>query len=734
MLEKIELKDFASYDNSGVVLDNLSKINFVYGTNGCGKTTISNYLGDSNNTNFLTSSLKWENDTALKTVVYNKQFRISNFRKSDIAGIFTLGNATKDDLDKLDNKKNELTDLQKEIIARKKSKEQIEKNCDSEKASFKEIVWKSIFKKDEEGFKEAFAGVQTKDKFAAKLIEKSRQTPVSQNSGRKSIEEKSKVLFGKTPQKIDALAIIDYTSLIKVEKDEIWNKKIVGKQDINISKLIERLNNMDWINEGRQYIQESDVCPFCQQHTIGEDFRREISSFFDEEYDQTLESIKSNIVSYGTELSKFINQIDKIIEGKNEKVNIDTFIMLRNSFENTVKHNLDLMQNKLKSPSDSVSLIDISDICLQIVNLVNEANESIKEHNKLVDNYQIEKSKLVGEIWSLLVEENSTLINEYSKKIKGFESGLQSIQNVYGQLIQKKGTLTEDIKNESKNVTSVQPSVDEMNRILRNYGFTSFSIVPSESLQNHYQIQREDGSLAETTLSEGEETFITFLYFLQSVKGGNSENDVLDDRIIVVDDPISSLDSSILFVVSSLLKDVLKDIISNKGAIKQAIILTHNVYFHKEITFFGNGNDPRKEIRYWILRKKYGITNVEEYGMSNPISSSYELLWKELKEINRNSGITVQNIMRRIIENYFKLLGNYKDETIIQKFPDYESQNICRSLLCWVNDGSHCLPDDLFVEWPIDLIDKYQEVFRKIFEYTNQICHYNMMMGIEKVD
>lgn len=198
MLEKIELKDFASYDNSGVVLDNLSKINFVYGTNGCGKTTISNYLGDSNNTNFLASSLKWENDTALKTVVYNKQFRISNFRKSDIAGIFTLGNATKDDLDKLENKKNELTDLQKEIITRKKSKEQIEKNCDSEKASFKEIVWKSIFKKDEEGFKEAFAGVQTKDKFATKLIKKSRQTPISQNSGRKSIEEKSKILFGKT--------------------------------------------------------------------------------------------------------------------------------------------------------------------------------------------------------------------------------------------------------------------------------------------------------------------------------------------------------------------------------------------------------------------------------------------------------------------------------------------------------------------------------------------------------
>lgn len=78
--------------------------------------------------------------------------------------------------------------------------------------------------------------------------------------------------------------------------------------------------------------------------------------------------------------------------------------------------------------------------------------------------------------------------------------------------------------------------------------------------------------------------------------------------------------------------------------------------------------------------------------MDNPISSSYQLLWKELKAIDVNSSVTIQNIMRRIIENYFKILGGYKDETI----------------------------------------EKYQIVFKRIFEYTKHHEHYNMMMGIEE--
>lgn len=39
-------------------------------------------------------------------------------------------------------------------------------------------------------------------------------------------------------------------------------------------------------------------------------------------------------------------------------------------------------------------------------------------------------------------------------------------------------------------------------------------------------------------------------------------------------------------------------------------------------------------------------------GIQSPINTAYELLWKGLKEIASNSGITIQIIMRRTIEKF----------------------------------------------------------------------------------
>jgi len=42
MIEKIEIKGIASFDEKGQVLDRLEKVNILYGSNGSGKTTIQN--------------------------------------------------------------------------------------------------------------------------------------------------------------------------------------------------------------------------------------------------------------------------------------------------------------------------------------------------------------------------------------------------------------------------------------------------------------------------------------------------------------------------------------------------------------------------------------------------------------------------------------------------------------------------------------------------------------------
>ena len=113
----------------------------------------------------------------------------------------------------------------------------------------------------------------------------------------------------------------------------------------------------------------------------------------------------------------------------------------------------------------------------------------------------------------------------------------------------------------------------------------------------------------------------------------------------------------------------------------------------------------------------------------NPIKSSYDLLWHEYKNSNDvKSHVVIQNIMRRIIENYFQILGGFSPEYILEKFDVPEERKICRSLLSWVNDGSHSFPDDIFVELSEWQLERYKDVFKKIFEKMNQLEHYEMMM------
>ena len=101
----------------------------------------------------------------------------------------------------------------------------------------------------------------------------------------------------------------------------------------------------------------------------------------------------------------------------------------------------------------------------------------------------------------------------------------------------------------------------------------------------------------------------------------------------------------------------------------------------------------------------------------------------EIKNKDNKSGITIQNTMRRIIENYFKILGKYVDDDLIDQFDNPQEKEICRSLICWINEGSHTIPDDLFVELQDTTIENYFKVFKSIFKETGHIEHYNMMMN-----
>ena len=75
-------------------------------------------------------------------------------------------------------------------------------------------------------------------------------------------------------------------------------------------------------------------------------------------------------------------------------------------------------------------------------------------------------------------------------------------------------------------------------------------------------------------------------------------------------------------------------------------------------------------------------------------------------------------------------IGHKDYEKIINQF-DGQDKIICRTLLPFINSGSHTINDDLHLSIDADMIDRYKEIFKMIFINTNQESHYNMMMGLE---
>lgn len=731
MIKTIKLKNCATYLSEGTSIENCQKINFFYGPNGSGKSTISNFLQDPTDLLYRECIIEWENDTAVDIMVYNRRFRERNF-KENIAGVFTLGQATIEDIRALEEMKEQRAKKNEDYTTRgntlqKKLQEEI-----AYKATFRDTVWERILKPNEADFQEAFSGFRNnKERFRDEVLRRY-QISHSSTETRDALLVRAKTLFARKPEKCPIIPfVLDniVEQIAEIETAAIWSKVIVGNRDLPIGRLIEVLDNADWVSQGRKHLREDGICPFCQKQTITDELKNQLDAFFSGEYEQDVSLIKQFIGQYSSYTDELLSRIKTLRTSLGsypaagiEASKIDSIIELLNGYFSKNKAE---MLIKEKEPGRIISLTETAATTSSMKQLVINGNAAVTKHNEMVDNYTSEKDTLVADIWVFLMDENEALIAGYLNDIETFTKAKKGIDVCKQQLDDLDGKIVEA----GKNITSVQPTVDEINRSLKSYGFTNFKIVPSPAQPNAYQIQRMDGTLATNTLSEGEETFISFLYFLQFAKGSIDVAKVSNRKVLVLDDPICSLDSTVLYIVSSLVKGLIKDVREGNSDVEQIFILTHNVFFHKETAFIDRRTEVCNDIHFWIISKDNNISTIKAYERNNPIKTSYELLWEELKSNTNASLITTQNIMRRILENYFSILGKTKDDTIVDSFSTIEEKMICRSLLSWINDGSHTIPDDLYIDSYTDSIDRYKQIFKEVFFKMGHEAHYKMMMG-----
>lgn len=170
MIKSIKLKNCATYPSEGVSIENCQKINFFYGPNGSGKSTISNFLRNPTDSQYSECEIKWENDIAADVVVYNREFRVKNL-KENIAGVFTLGQATIEDIQALEKMKEQRTKKNEDYTTRDNTLKKKWQEESEYKASFRDTVWERILKPNEADFQEAFSGFRNnKERFRDEVL------------------------------------------------------------------------------------------------------------------------------------------------------------------------------------------------------------------------------------------------------------------------------------------------------------------------------------------------------------------------------------------------------------------------------------------------------------------------------------------------------------------------------------------------------------------------------------
>ncbi len=741
-ISQIVLKNAATFDENGASFEDLNSINFIYGANGSGKTTTSSFLKnlaenrDENRIEdkFANSKIEWYGES-LKIEVYNKQFKEEQFRNSQVKGIFTLGKKTNENLENIESKKESINKENEKKTKNEKSLQKLKKEREEKEKDFTDSCWEKLYKKKEEDFKETLKGFKRKENFKEKILEefKNNEHNESEIVKLEKLKENIRIIFSKNQTELVPLEY-NLTDFDSVENHSIWEQKIVGSDDVAIADLIKKLSNEDWVAQGREYLsKDGNACPFCQKETITEEFKKQLELYFDTSYQESTETIKKMKEDYTNKTDEVLERLDEIVETeqKNQQTKLNTEIFKRivETLRSKINGNWQKMHDKSKEMSRSFKLESTKNEIKEIRDLIDTANQQIANHNEMIKDIQNQKKICKEQTWKFLVNEFKSDIQEYNKEDCGLEKGIKKLENEISEIEGKIKELENEIRELEKNMVSIKPIVNKINTLLKGYGFTNFSLACTED-EKSYRIQREDGQLVGETLSEGEVTFITFLYYYHLTKGSLKENDIPKNKVLVIDDPISSLDSNILFIVSVLVKDLVKETTEEKTNIKQVIILTHNTYFYKEITLEYDLKYYKGKYSFWIIKKDNNVSKIEKFE-ENPVKNSYELLWQEVRWAKEKniSWVSLQNVMRRIIEYYFRILGSFKHNDSLSKyFENIEEKQVFNSFISWFHDGSHGISDDLFVQSQDTSIETYLKVFENIFKVTGHEAHYKMMM------
>lgn len=396
-------------------------------------------------------------------------------------------------------------------------------------------------------------------------------------------------------------------------------------------------------------------------------------------------------------VKKQISFLDKLLFALNEKE--------KNLFKENISLNLDFPEKIDDIISEYEELVSLNnDFSNNLKTKQDEASRALRLHEVklLVDKFKLD-SELVN--LSALERRESDSQREFNNQETKIEVEREKI-NVINKEIS-------NLKAKTKNTEKLVHNINKKLKYL-----VSFEMIRKKvEDQEFYEIKNHQGETRPIIeLSTGEKNIIAFLYFIEKLSEV-SESSVATNKIIVFDDPMTSNDDTMQYLIIDELQKVIKKC-DKKNSSDKFILLTHNTFFYLNCSFeIKNRRDKKnafEESNFYKLQRYDNKTKISKVENRNQdFKTNYEALWHELVFLyTEDKPEMMLNPIRRIIETYVIFNGQ-------EDF--YKNNKDAKNLF---NTNSHYFPD-LEADLNGKNTDDIKNMVKKCFRDNGAENHFN---------
>ena len=747
---RIDLAD-ASYKDAHAYIEP-TYVNFFFGNNGTGKSTIARAIKSGNGVTYIPG----RSAADYLLLVYDQEFIDAHFHSyRNMKGVFTLNAQNAAIQQQIDEKTEERTSTQKELtITVRKLEEKKAARIKLQKDFYRDCWDRGKALREE--FSKTQSGKGKSEAFTRAILNHAPQDV--------NIEELRRLYdsaYSDSAKKYPRFATVADTLILdSIDGSDILATAIVNSADTELASFLRDLGATEWMRQGHdEYTHAAEGrCPYCGRG-LPDGFEQTFIDSFDTRYQDNLRRLNDFQARYKQAANALFVPLRTIPNEVYPQIDVKPYTEKLAVLKAAIQSNLDTIKSKVDDPALTVTLSEISPILEDLAGIIDSFNALIDANNAVVDAGPKKRNECTALVFSLLAFRLKDVIAAYRQSDAELEQEIKDLETESKRLNDALEGITATLKDLRKNTVETETAKDSINNMLRDSGMQGFSLQPKRGVDHVYEVRRPDGTIADN-LSEGEKNFIAFLYFYHLVYGSDSADGDAREKIVVIDDPVSSMDSSSLFIVSTLVRQMIEVCRNNAdnrnktadgNFIKQIFVLTHNAYFHREISY---SYVSRYEFAsFYLIRKlnmRSSVKLCDEVNPNipterinvNPVKNSYAALWDEYREVK--SAVPLMNVIRRILEHYFLQLCGYEGATLRHVIlvqgkadgrfkdangnDDEEKFQLASAMLAYINANSIGINDGMdFVDESLNA-EECRLIFEMIFDAMNQRQHYDMMI------